>query len=221
MTATTFVGTLVFAASAGVTTFLAPCAFPLLPGYVGYYVQQSEGDALGLAAAMAAGVGSLVALGVVAGVTFALGRTLTSVLPLFEPIIGVGLIVFGLLVLLDRIPAVTPSLPQRPDSVLGFGMFGAIYAVAAAGCVLPLFLGVTTQAAMLPISEGVAVVAVYAAAVTGPLVGVSLLSGVGVESWHGFGRFTGRMEQIAAVIMILAGVGQLYLSVAVLEVVSI
>lgn len=219
MTTATFVGTLAFAASAGVTTFFAPCAFPLLPGYVGYYVQQSEGDALGLPSAAAAGTGSLLTLGVVAGIAFAFGRTLTSVLPLFEPLVGMGLIVFGSLILVDLTPAITPSLPQRPESVFGFGMFGAAYAIAAAGCVLPLFLGVTTQAATLPVLEGVTVLTVYAAAVTGPLVGVSLLTGVGVEVGQDLGRFTGRIKQAAAGIMILAGIGQLYLSIVILDVV--
>ena len=31
--------------SAGVATFFAPCAFPLLPGYVAYYLGHGAGDA--------------------------------------------------------------------------------------------------------------------------------------------------------------------------------
>ena len=56
----------VFAASAGVATFLAPCAYPLLPGYVGYYVGREEATLAGaLSRGLAATLGALCALAVV------------------------------------------------------------------------------------------------------------------------------------------------------------
>ena len=214
-------GTAAFAAGAGLSTFFAPCAFPLLPGYVGYYVRRNGADSLGLRAAAAAGIGSLAALSAVAGLAFALGRALTSRLPLLEPVVGAGLVGFGLLVLVDRAPTLPARLPERPDSVFGFGAFGAAYAVAAAGCVLPLFLGVVSQASTLPPVEGGAVLAVYAGAVTAPLVGVSLLAGAGVGLVSRLSAHTRRIERAAAVVMIAAGVGQLYLSLVVLDVLSL
>ena len=218
MTAPEVAGTLAFAAAAGLGTFFAPCAFPLLPGYVGYYVQQREADAPGVWAAGAAAVGSLAALGVVTGLAFALGQTLTSTLPLLEPVVGVGLVVLGGLTLLDRMPTMHASLGRRPDSVVGFGAFGAAYALAAAGCVTPFFLGVVAQALALPLPAGVATLGVYAGGVTVPLVGVTLLTSAGVESWRRLGRYAGVVERAAAVVMILAGLGQIYLSVVVLDV---
>jgi cytochrome c-type biogenesis protein len=212
-----FVGALAFAASTGVTTFFAPCAFPLLPGYVGYYVEQS-GDSAGVVSAGAAAGGALVALGAVAGLVFALGRTVTSVLPLFEPVVGVGLVAFGALALTGRAPDLRVALPERPSSLVGFGAFGAVYAVAAAGCVAPLFLGVVTQALAFSPTRGLAVLGVYAGAVAAPLVGVTLLTSAGVETWREMGRYAGSLERAAAVVMILAGVGQLYLSIVVLDV---
>ncbi|MFB6171288.1 MAG: cytochrome c biogenesis CcdA family protein [Haloarculaceae archaeon] len=219
MTAAPFLGTLAFAVGAGVTTFFAPCAFPLLPGYVGYYVKQSEAETPGLLSAGAAAAGSLLALGAVASLAFALGRTLTSVLPVVEPVVGAGMVGFGLLVVLDRAPSVTLALPERPESVVGFGAFGAVYALAAAGCVAPLFLGVLAQALTFSVVGGAVVLASYAAAVAVPLVGVTLLASAGVESWHALGRYGGRAKQVAGVVMIAAGVGQLYLSIVVLGVV--
>lgn len=213
-----FAGTLLFAASAGLTTFFAPCAFPLLPGYVGYYVRQSTADTPGIAPAAAAAVGSFTTLGILAGLAFALGQTLTSMVPLLEPIVGLGLVGFGLLVFFDSVPTATVPLPQRPESVLGFGLFGAVYALAAAGCVVPLLLGVVSQALTRPPLEGIAVLGVYAGSVTVPLVGVTLLTSVGVESWRTLGRYTGYMKRVAAGVMIAAGIGQLYLSVVVLDV---
>ncbi len=219
MTSEPLYGTVVFAASAGLATFFAPCAFPLLPGYIGYYIQQTENNTLGILPASAAAIGSLAALATITGLTFVFGQWLTSMLPLLEPVVGIGLIWFGILVLFDRTPSKHASLPQRPESVLGFGVFGAVYALAAAGCVVPLFLGVVTQALVFSIFGGMAVVGVYAVSVTAPLVGVTLLTSAGVDSWRDFGRYVNKIKLVAATIMIIGGIGQLYLSIAVLDVV--
>jgi cytochrome c-type biogenesis protein len=207
------VGALAFAASAGVATFFAPCAFPLLPGYVGYYLSENDGDTGMLAPAGAAAGGALSALAVVALLVLAVGQPVKTALPVLEPIIGVGLIAFGIATLINRGPELRVPLPERPASVTGFGVFGAVYAVAAAGCVVPLLFGVVTQALALPAHSSALVLAVYALGVTLPLVGVTLLAGVGIDSWRSLGAYSRRVQQVAAVVMIVAGGGQIYLAV--------
>jgi len=213
MTGVAVLGTLVFAASAGVATFFAPCAFPLLPGYVGYYMRESEGDVGMLPPATAAAGGALVALTLVALLVLALGQPLKNALPMLEPVIGLGLVTFGVAMLLNREPELRLPLPQRPASVTGFGVFGAVYAIAAAGCVVPLFFGVVTQALALPVHASALALTVYALGVALPLVGVTLLAGVGIGIWHTVGTYLQRIHQVAAVVMILAGGGQIYLAV--------
>ena len=207
------VGALAFAASAGVATFFAPCAFPLLPGYVGYYLSESDGETGMLAPAGAAAGGALGALGVVALLVLAVGQPVKTALPVLEPIIGGGLIAFGIATLMNRGPELRVPLPERPASVTGFGVFGAVYAVAAAGCVVPLLFGVVTQALALPAHSSALVLAVYALGVTLPLVGVTLLAGVGIDSWRSLGTYSRRVQQVAGVVMIVAGGGQIYLAV--------
>jgi len=207
------VGALAFAASAGVATFFAPCAFPLLPGYVGYYLSENDGNTGMLAPAGAAAGGALGALAVVALLVLAVGQPVKTALPVLEPIIGVGLIAFGIATLINRGPELRVPLPERPASVTGFGVFGAVYAVAAAGCVVPLLFGVVTQALALPAHSSALVLAVYALGVTLPLFGVTLLAGVGIDSWRSLGTYSRRVQQVAAVVMIVAGGGQIYLAV--------
>ncbi|ERG97772.1 MAG: cytochrome c biogenesis protein [Haloquadratum sp. J07HQX50] len=206
-------GALAFAASAGVATFFAPCAFPLLPGYVGYYLSENDVNTGMLAPAGAAAGGALGALAVVALLVLAVGQPVKTALPALEPVIGAGLIAFGIVTLLSRGPELRVPLPERPASVTGFGVFGAVYAVAAAGCVVPLLFGVVAQALAFPIHAGAFVLAVYALGVTLPLVGMTLLAGVGINSWHSLGAYSRRVQQVAAVVMIVAGGGQIYLAV--------
>jgi len=221
MTAGSLGGTLAFAAGTGVATFFAPCAFPLLPGYVGYYVSDSTSDTAVVAAAAAAAVGAVAAIAAVAGLVLAVGQPVKAVLPVLEPVIGVGLVAFGVLVVAGRGPQLHVALPERPSSVLGFGVFGAVYAVAAAGCVVPLFVGVVVQALALPAAGATAVLGVYAAGVAAPLVGVTLLAGAGVDAWRDLGAYSGSMETAAGAVMVLAGLGQLYLSVVELNVLGV
>ncbi|MFB6155578.1 MAG: cytochrome c biogenesis CcdA family protein [Haloferacaceae archaeon] len=211
-----FLGTLAFAVSAGVATFFAPCAFPLLPGYVGFYVRNREGGVL--APAVAAAAGALVALAVVGSVGFAVGRAVVSHLALFEPVAGVALVVLGAAMYTGRSPQVHLALPERPGSVLGMAAFGAVYALAAAGCVVPVLVGLLTQLLTLPPSQGAVAFGTYAGSVALPLVGVTLLADAGLDAWTDLGKHVGRLHRAAAAVMVLAGLGQLYLSLVVIDV---
>ena len=214
-------GAVAFAASAGIATFFAPCAFPLLPGYVGYYLREAADEPAMVPAAGAAAAGALGALAAVTALVLAVGQPIKAALPTLEPVVGFGLVAFGVLTLWGRQPELRVSLPARPTSVTGFAVFGAVYAVAAAGCVVPLFVGVLAQALALPLAAAAVILGVYAAGVTVPLVGVTLLIGVGVDVTDAVGTHTTRIRAIAAVVMILAGVGQVYLAVVELDVLGL
>jgi len=132
---------LAFALGAGVATFFSPCAYPLLPGYVGFYVSQTEGEDASLSGALSrgliAGTGALVTLGVLLVAAYQIGHPRCRTLRCLSRSSvrcwssSVSLIVF------DRAPSLSITLPKRRSSVLGFGIFGAGYALAAAGCVAP------------------------------------------------------------------------------------
>jgi cytochrome c-type biogenesis protein len=215
-----FTGTLVFALSAGVATFFAPCAYPLLPGYVGYYLSREEADLGGaVVRGGAATVGALAVLALVGWLLVSLGTRFVSNLAFFEPVVGVGLVGFGLLVLSGRAPTVHLVLPERRSSVSGFALFGGVYAVAAAGCVVPVVFGVVTQALTLPAEQAAVVVGVYAAAVSLPLLGVTLLSAVGSDALRGASQYVGSIQRVAALVMIVAGLAQVGLSLSYLGVV--
>ena len=136
-----------FALTAGVTTFFSPCAYPLLPGYVGFYVNSVDAETASLAGAgirgVAAAVGVLVTFALVGGATVWVGYDALSGITVFETLVGALLVVFGALVALGYAPSLSVSLPERRSSVLGFGVFGAGYALAGAGCVAPVFLAVS------------------------------------------------------------------------------
>lgn len=220
MTDVTLATNLPFAITAGVATFFSPCAYPLLPGYVGFYLNQTNADEASLGGASArgivAGIGVLATFGALTWATLLVGQSALSDITLFETLVGALLVVFGALVAAGKAPSLSVPLPKRRASVLGFGVFGAGYALAGAGCVAPIFLAVMARAASLPGETAAIVLASYAGTVAVLMVSVTVATGMGLVSNAGrLTAYSGLIERVAGAVMILAGLGQLYLSLVV------
>ncbi|OTF01746.1 cytochrome c biogenesis CcdA family protein [Halorubrum sp. SD683] len=209
-----------FALTAGVATFFSPCAYPLLPGYVGFYVNSVDAENASIAGAgtrgIAAAVGVLLTFTLLGGATAWIGHETLSGITVFETLVGVLLVVFGLAVALGRAPSLTLPLPQRRTGVLGFGLFGAGYALAGAGCVAPVFLAVVARAITLPTETALVVLGVYAGTVAALMTATTVATGVGIVSnANRVMAHAGWLKRLAGVAMAVAGVGQLYLALVV------
>ena len=209
-----------FALTAGVATFFSPCAYPLLPGYVGFYVNSVDAENASVAGAgvrgAAAAVGVLLTFALLGGATAWVGHETLSGITVFETLVGGLLVVFGFLVALGRAPSLTLPLPKRRTGVLGFGLFGAGYALAGAGCVAPVFLAVVARAITLPTEAAVAVLGVYAGTVAVLMTATTVATGVGlVSNANRVMTHAGLLKRLAGVAMAAAGVGQLYLALVV------
>ena len=220
MTGTALATDVSFAVASGVATFFSPCAYPLLPGYVGFYVNQTDADEVSIGGAgirgIAAGIGVLATFGVLAGATVRVGHATLSKITVFESLVGGLLAVFGLLVVAGRSPSVTVPLPKRRASVLGFGLFGAGYALAGAGCVAPIFLAVIARSIALPADAAAVVVVTYAGVVAALLVATTVATGMGLLTNAGrLAAYSGQLKRLAGAVMVFAGLGQLYLALVV------
>jgi cytochrome c-type biogenesis protein len=208
---------LAFAAGAGIATFLSPCALPLVPGYVGYYVSATDGDAQAgglVLRAIAVALGVVVALGGLAGLAVAVGRPFTRSLSAVEPLVGVALAALGVLVVTNRSPDWHVPFPERRVDTAGFVLFGVGYGTAAAGCVLPVFLAVVVQALALPPTVAAAVVGAYAGSVALPLLAVTVAVGTGTDvATDRLAASGDRIESLAGIVLVLAGLGQVAVAV--------
>lgn len=209
-----------FAITAGVATFFSPCSYPLLPGYVGFYLNQTDagGASIGGAGArgIVAGVGVLLTFVALTGSTLLVGQSALSGITIFESLVGGLLVGFGLLVVTGYAPSISLPLPKRRSSVFGFGVFGAGYALASAGCVAPIFLAVVARSASLPTETAALVLAAYAGTVAVLMVAVTVATGVGLLTNAGrLTAYSGQLKRLAGVVMILAGIAQLYISLVV------
>lgn len=220
MTDVTLTTNLLFALTAGVATFFSPCAYPLLPGYVGFYVSQVDAKEVSIVSAgtrgVAAGLGVLTVFGVLSGATVWIGHSTLSNITIFESLVGGLLIVFGLFIMAGRDFSLSVPLPNRRASVFGFGLFGAGYALAGAGCVAPIFLAVIARTITLPTDIAVLLLFTYAGTVAVLMVSATVATGMSLLTNPGqLMAYSGRLKQLAGAVMVLAGIGQLYLAIVV------
>jgi cytochrome c-type biogenesis protein len=200
--------------SAGVFSFFAPCAFPLLPGYVGYYVASVDSDvSLGGAVARggAAGAGAAVVFAGIALVVVTIGRSVLNQLKYLEPMVGLLLIALGILLAIDRMPTLHVQLPGRRASVLGFGLFGAGYAIAAAGCFAPVFVAVLLEAMTLSAAGSAITIGAFAFGMAGLLLAATVAIAIGHDVGAGtIPRYTDRVKPVAGLVIVAAGLYQLH-----------
>lgn len=222
-------GRLAFAFAAGTATFFAPCAFPLLPGYVAFYLGLGAGDDTGAQAAghslvgrvaRAAGVGLLASLGffivygLLAGIVAAVGASALEDVALLEPVVGGMLIVLGGALASGRTPDLHVLLPERRRTAGSYLVFGIVYAVAAAGCTAPVFVALALVALGAGPVGAVLVLGAYALGMAVMMVAVTLAAAVGRAGLvRRLSAETGRVSRAAGALLVLAGVAQIYLFV--------
>ena len=213
-----------FAFSAGMATFFAPCAFPLLPGYVAYYLGRDvaeppeAGTRMRLARASTVGVvtslGFFLVYAALAGVVLAVGTRPLQHISVLELVIGVLLIGLGLGMSFGwlRPDRLHVQLPARRRSLTGFLGFGIAYAAAAAGCTAPVFIGIAAFALSGGPTTAIATLLAYAAGMSVLMIGVTLASALGRQHvLRSLTRNTGRITRASGVLLVLAGIVQIYL----------
>jgi len=206
-----------FAFGAGVATFFSPCVFALLPGYVGYYTAAVESETAPVSGAfsrgVAASVGALATFAALSVVAIGATEFLEGLLPVVEPLVGLALIGLGVAVIWRGDLSLSVALPERRTSILGFGVFGAVYALAATACVLPLFLSVTVLSLDLSVAATSVVLGAYAGGFVLLMLSATVAIAVGRQSL--LDRFRGAgptLTRAAGGILVFAGLAQLYIA---------
>lgn len=143
--------------SAGIVAFFNPCSYALLPAYISYYLgkhdDEKKTESILKRGLEGVGAGIEVTLGflsvfVIIGVLISfVSSKIGAYLSWLIPGVGIALIILGGLWLLD-IPLSFPHAFEAPKrgKPVSFYLFGIVYALGSAACVLPIFLMVTLSA---------------------------------------------------------------------------
>jgi len=153
----------------GVLSFFAPCAFPLLPGYMSYCLARKEGIRKGKGGAKdlkgSVRGGIIAALGIIsifslAGILVAAaGSTVVAYVSYLTPVIAVVIAIMGFMMLVDRTAWADKMFGRITSKVqngisgmtgkrIGAGsnkglyLYGAGYGIASMGCQAPVFVAI-------------------------------------------------------------------------------
>lgn len=220
------------AALAGVGSFFSPCSFPMLPGYMAFFLgidtknpgQMTKGRAV--FSGVLSSLGIILVYGLIGVALLAIGTAAAAVVPALQPIVGALLILMGIVMFtsMQFYWLVNPfrSLRARlfpnwtPQSVRGtYGKlfsYGVGYGAAGFGCVAPPFIAAVLNATTLGgLGGGLAVLAVYASIVVALMVAITLVLAVaGKTAVHRMNRYTDVIKKVSAAVLIVAGAYLVY-----------
>lgn len=148
----TVTGLYILALLTGLMSFFAPCAFPLLPGYISYYLGRYEGGptlwgSVKAGIASATGINGIFAL--IGAVVAVGGVAVHSYLTYLAPGVGVVIVLLGLTMVFGKteIFAKFGGKISSYSSKVGGGaqysglfMYGVGYGLASMGCQAPVFI---------------------------------------------------------------------------------
>lgn len=220
------------AAIAGVASFFSPCSFPMLPGYMAFFLTlDTKSDAkMSKGRAVLSGTlssfGIILVYGVVAGILVLVGAAAIAFIQPLQAIVGGLLILMGLLMfsaiqynwLVNPFRALRKRLlpkwtPNELTTVQGkLFSYGVGYGAAGFGCVAPPFIAAVLNATVIggPVA-GAAVLAVYAVVVLGLMAAITLvLATVGQAAVKKMNRYTEIIKSVSAVVLIMAGAYLIY-----------
>jgi len=138
---------LLVAFMAGALAFLSPCSFPLLPAYVSFALGRGSRRLLSGFALSASMILGFVAVFAVFGlIPYVVLSDLLGFVWVVEPVVGGGLVVFGVLIgWTDRLDSFSGFRLSADGSRASFLLYGVVYGVTSLGCSLPIFLLIVLQ----------------------------------------------------------------------------
>jgi cytochrome c-type biogenesis protein len=218
--------------SAGTATFFAPCAFPLLPGYLSYFLNDtasatvsdselSDGPFVSRLSSpliragvvsIAAALGMTMVYVALAGTTITLGAEALADIAVLEVVVGALFILGGGAMALGwKMGGSLVRLPERRRSVSGFFIFGVLYAAAAAGCTAPLFIAVIVRGIAAGPSLGIGLALAYALGMSVVLIVLTVASALGSASLVSkLSQHTDTIYRLSGGLLVVSGIAEIY-----------
>lgn len=205
-----------YAFALGLLAAINPCGFPMLPGYLSFFVGERAGEGAGTSARLYAAVrssvavsGGFVAVFAVLGAAFEAGISVfMNWVPWVMLAVALTMGALGVAGLAGRKVALRLALPARGGrsaTMRSMAGYGVSYAVASLTCSLSLFLaGVGSSFTRSGIATGVATFVAYAAGMAAVLTVVSVSVALARTSILGVLRRSGRYLERAGSVLLVA-----------------
>lgn len=213
-------GLYLLALLAGFLSFFAPCAFPLLPGYISYYLGREAGRAT-LSGSVKAGIAAATGINgifAVLGIAVAVGGVAVKGYLLYlTPVVGIVILLLGLAMVLgktehfDRFGALLSSAASKiriRTQHSGLFLYGIGYGLAVMGCQVPVFIalifaGLASGGAL----NAFLVFLSFSIGMGGMMLTVSILAGMAkTQILSRMRRMAPYVNRVCGVILIVVGI---------------
>ncbi len=168
--------TLIF--TAGGLALLSPCGFPMLPGYISYYMGRKASLEKAVSGGVACTLGLLAVFSAIGVGVSTLGSFVSRYIPLLELVAGLIVIIMGISMIVEiRFPTFFTTLrAPKQGGLIGFFLYGVVYGLAALGCSVPIFFSIFFYAvATGGALYGITTFVVYAMGMGLPIIVTSVL----------------------------------------------
>jgi cytochrome c-type biogenesis protein len=223
-----------FSFSLGIITFFSPCAFPMLPGYISYYLGIDSEYNIKNYISKKEKLYSFLKNGIIGGIVCASGALLVIVsigicISFFGDLIretikenlfqlnlfvGIILIILGLIMVFNIKINFNFKIKNAPIRKGYYGIFfyGILYSLVSISCVIPLFLGVMIRAINTSnIIEGIIIFLTYAFGLCLFLIIITIIISIAkIAIIKKINKMLPLIQKIGSLILIIIGIWLIY-----------
>jgi len=207
----------------GLASFFSPCAFPLLPSFIAYYITGAEGKSRtiknGLSLGIKAAIGLLSIFAFIGILAISGSYWISKYIPYLELIVGILILILGVLLLKDidigsyftliknKILHSVGKETSRSKATTSPFLYGMGYGSAAAGCTAPVFIAIVISSWLADgLYSALLVILLYFSVMAGLMIAFSVMTMVLKDTIaNKIRKHIGLINKISSVIMIVVG----------------
>ncbi len=208
----------------GFASFFSPCAFPLLPSFIAYYITGAKGKGRtvksGLSLGIKAAIGLLTIFSLIGVLAISGSYWISQYIPYLEMIVGITILILGILLLKDidigsyftlLKNKILHSLGKEPTSsktTTSPFIYGMGYGSAAAGCTAPVFIAIVLSSWLADgLYSALIVILLYFSVMAGLMITFSVITMVLKDKIaNKIRKHMDLINKISALIMIAVGI---------------
>jgi cytochrome c-type biogenesis protein len=162
--------------STGFLALFSPCGFPMLPGYVGYYLGARTSLKNAGVGGIACSLGLLTVFSIIGGVAALAGSVVNAYVWALELFAGILTIIMGVVLLMElKLPLLTiPVKAPEQKGLVGLFFYGIVYGLATISCSSPLFFSILFYAFAAGAVEAFVTFVIYALGMGVPLILITI-----------------------------------------------
>ncbi len=200
--------------TAGALALLSPCGFPMLPGYISYYIGTKASLEKVVSGGIVCTLGLLMVFSVIGVAVSTLGSFVSQYIPFLELVAGLIVISMGLSMIIGIGFPTFFALSKAPKQrgLIGLFLYGVTYGLATLGCSGPIFLMTIFYAVAAggPL-HGMITFAVYAIGMGLPIIVTTILIAKAKELMlKRIVKMMPLFQKISGIILITIGIYLIY-----------